>query len=102
MTTMVERVARGICSAVAGNPDDVLTLPGTETIRSDGGLPVSRATVIETVRWRCHVVEARAAIAAMREPTDEMLEAGTDEATSGFVSPVWRAMIDAALAEGKP
>lgn len=41
----------------------------------------------------------RAAISAMREPTEAMLSAGNDEAHHhGFVSPVWRAMIDAALA----
>lgn len=40
---------------------------------------------------------ARAAIAAMREPTEAMLEAGGDPYLDVPVSAIWRAMIDAAL-----
>ena len=63
--------------------------------------------------WRWHddhlhaqwVGYARAAIAAMREPTEEMVEAGWQEGMAGFgegeeCEPVWRATIDAALKEG--
>lgn len=41
---------------------------------------------------------ARAAIAAMRAPTKAMIEAGNDHCP-GDAPEVWRAMIDAALAE---
>jgi len=43
--------------------------------------------------------EAKAAIAAMREPTDEMLVAAMEE-TAIDLKAEWKAMIDAALAEG--
>jgi len=43
---------------------------------------------------------ARAAIAAMREPTEGMLAAGAWELTNEYVGRQWQAMIDAAL-EGK-
>lgn len=42
---------------------------------------------------------ARCMIAAMREPTDEMSEAGLFKLETGTVEEVWRAMIDAALKE---
>ena len=44
---------------------------------------------------------ARAAIAAMREPTDAMATAGQDECLTGQESAtaIYRAMIDAALAD---
>ncbi len=48
---------------------------------------------------------ARAAIEEMREPTDAMKMAGTHAYHSGddpVPEVVWRAMIDAARAEGKP
>jgi hypothetical protein len=50
--------------------------------------------------------QARAAIAAMREPTDEMNDAGADKCDGGcaeescqcgFMGKIWTAMIDAAL-----
>ena len=43
---------------------------------------------------------ARAAIAAMREPTEEMLNAGHEARAKATVNGIWHAMIDAAL-EGK-
>ena len=43
--------------------------------------------------------QARAAIEAMREPTDEMTTAGARQPITGPIDAIWRAMIDAALAE---
>ena len=63
--TMIERVARAISRAEASD-----------------------------IMWEAFVPEARAAIAAMREPTEEMwraLHAGMNERQ------VWQAMINAAL-----
>ena len=42
---------------------------------------------------------ARAAIAAMREPTEEMLNAGHEARAKATVNGIWHAMIDAALEE---
>lgn len=70
--------------------------------------------------WRHHIPDARAAIEAMREPTEAMMEAADEPfhdeltkqrayafahygrpayATGGFTERMWRAMITAALAE---
>ncbi|WP_091738861.1 hypothetical protein [Phenylobacterium immobile] len=46
-------------------------------------------------RWRAYVPVARAAIKAMREPTEAVLE--VDEWTGGDL---WRLSIDAALSQG--
>lgn len=71
---------------------------------------VARAlSATQGMYWTEHLRAARAAIEAMREPTDRMLDAGvaanTVELPSGgqiivAVDPAWDAMIDAALAEG--
>jgi hypothetical protein len=71
---MVERVARAI--AAVNHEDDF--------DRSDEAR-------------RMFIEDARAAIAAMREPTEEMVKAQWSEPTCGAEG--WRAMIDAALNE---
>ena len=76
---MVERVAKAITSV--GAPED----------------------------WRCWIEEAKAAIAAMAEPTPEMKERGSPympKSTLGeegmtYADACWRAMIDAALSSPK-
>ena len=45
---------------------------------------------------------ARAVIAAMREPTEAMINAGWEDGNNGYgegeeMAPIWRAMIDEAL-----
>lgn len=67
MTEMIERVAQAI---FAKDPESLFTIHHAE-------------------------VYARAAIAAMREPTKEMIEAGFWEGSVGLNN--YRAMIDAAL-----
>jgi hypothetical protein len=59
--------------------------------------------------WRNYVDKARAAIVAMREPTDDMLDAGafyflsdrepgpTQEAERGLARSTFRAMLETAL-----
>lgn len=72
--SMIERVARAIAKGEYGeNVDDV---------------------------WHTCIDDARAAIEAMREPTEAMLDAGYGAEPTGaaLVAP-WEAMIDAALAE---
>lgn len=84
---MIERVARAICQAgdSACDPSDVAYLGGGK----DGPL------------WQAYVPEAKAAIEAMREPTEAMAFTGgnvvVDEDMSIVGKDVWQAMIDAAL-----
>ena len=80
MSKMVERVARHIAGIAWGDIDD------------------------ETRQF--WLARARAAIAAMREPTEPMIEAGfgagarrCDGILFEDFAKAWRAMIDAALAE---
>ena len=56
--------------------------------------------------WRDHeivrhnrMIEARAAIAAIREPTEAMIVAGVHHDNMGDMAGRWRAMVDAALAD---
>jgi hypothetical protein len=97
MSEMVERVARAICAktniamegvteVVLDNPDYVI--PGNR-----------RFDKTDTPRWKLYVDQSRAAIEAMREPTDPMIHAGEalEPDTLQFVPDYWRAMIDAAL-----
>lgn len=74
MSEMVERVKAEVFRAIAGQPGALITNDAAE-----------RA--------------ARAAIAAMREPTEAMLEDGRGEDTSMHapVAVIYTAMIDAAL-----
>ena len=90
--SMIERVARAIAAV------HIAEVKGTDC----------EPVVAERVesRWMSYREEARAAIAAMREPTEAMVDAGyacdgttTYDATA-FCETHWRAMIDAALAEG--
>jgi len=74
---MVERVARAI-SSYEGRPPD--------RPRLSNGTP----------EWTLYVGEARAAIAAMREPTTAMVERAAF-AFDGLDADAWRIMIDAAL-----
>ncbi|MEZ2132438.1 MULTISPECIES: hypothetical protein [unclassified Sinorhizobium] len=78
MTTMIERVARAIMEDSGGGRD-----------RPD-------------FNWRYYESAARAAIEAMREPTEDMRIAGCQETwLDPSVDDIYRAMIDAALQEDK-
>ena len=48
-----------------------------------------------------NMLNARAAILALREPTEEMLAAGDIQLVVGGVTDIWQAMIDAILGEAK-
>lgn len=89
---MVERVARALCIADGCDSDHI----------SNDALDEGRAL------WTCYADAARAAIDAMREPTEAMLAAspvvgtGLDDDGKWAVNTrpakdVWSAMIDAAL-----
>ena len=85
MSEMIERVARALAKSDGADPDMVLDVDGEP-------MPVWRATY-----WH----PARAAIEAMREPTERMVGVGEGAFTpDGLTHPVilgWRAMIDEAL-----
>ena len=52
------------------------------------------------LQWPAYVDDARAAIAAMREPTDAMVDAGwqtSDDVVWMALKEAWPAMVDAAL-----
>ena len=72
---------------------------------ADGDLMVIRvAQAIAEARnernWRPHVAAARAAIAAMREPTFGMLDAATVGLPDwGYLPEEWQMMIDHVLSE---
>ena len=76
----IERVARAICVANDSEPDAPNGAVG----------PL----------WKLYDADARAAIKAMREPTDEMIRSGAEgsgEDSDCVAICAWRAMIDEAL-----
>ena len=80
---MIERVARALVSSEGDDPDALI-----HTMK--GKTPV----------WTLGVEQARAALAAIREPTEPMLQASErewDGRMSARSAGVWQAMIDAAL-----
>lgn len=89
---MVRRVARALCKAAGYDPDT------TEDICVHGD-PESHYL------WAKYRVRARAAIEAMREPTELMISEGESACSLGIGKPcddealprVWRDMVDAAL-----
>jgi hypothetical protein len=88
MTEMVERVARAILKEAA-----MLNSPEIQDDLTDGfRLNVSRV-------WAKRY--ARAAIEAMREPTEAMLVEVAEPGDMLRTASVWQAMIDAALHEGE-
>jgi len=92
MSELVERVARALCTE-SGMPPDY--------IHYEGGLIAPDQPFVPKdpkPNWTRFVKEARAALSAMREPTDAMLDAGWKGFGEGEeCEPVWQAMIDAAL-----
>lgn len=82
---MIDKVARAIANAEGFDLQNDMTLPYS---------PKSRIGMV--------MQKACTAIEAMRDPTDAMTSAGVEAWRNHYLSPVtqWRAMIDAALAEG--
>lgn len=99
MSEMVERVARAIYDAENGIDGDQIADMLYDDIRIIGSVDECRAMTLAVCR-----MAARAAIAAMREPTEVMVRDGRAEikpdhlpADDGDAVGCWRAMIDAAL-----
>jgi hypothetical protein len=94
MNEMIERVARAICKQDGCNPDDEGT---TLTLAQYGNIKILPSGGYCAPAWEFYVAKAIAAIEAMREPTEEMLEAGPLEPYMD--KDIWGKMIDAALKE---
>lgn len=89
MNEIIERVGRAI------DPDAWETQDGLLEYSPDYW-----ASPFETERRTALITRARAAIAAMREPTVEMWEVGCaalEGPDAGYAAVCWQAMIDAAL-----
>lgn len=90
MATMIERVARAICNAAGIDPDGKFK-------SSD----YSARTAPHEYAWHEFLPEARAAIEAMRDPTEGMLHAGRMKTTTEWIESgpddVWGAMIEVAI-----
>lgn len=101
MIEMIERVARAL-SVVGGADPDALVDKFKVTDLGRLGMAASATGELEPA-WARHVVDARAAIEAMREPTDAMAKSGErafwDEQNVGAheVWRCWENMIDKAL-----
>lgn len=95
MGEMVERVARAIYDAPNGIDGDQVADMLIEDSRISSAFPAeNREQVLAVCRQA-----ARAAIAALREPTDAMIKAASPERIGpSLQDDCWRAMIDAALA----
>lgn len=81
-----------------------LELAARALCRLDGY--AENATMEGKELWRDYLREARTVLAAIREPTDEIVDAGYASAMPGetgkrelFPRSVWEAMIDEALAQ---
>lgn len=112
MSEMVERVARAIYAQIPNG--GTVRIPNTLPSASNGRYPLPYDLEYQADKWeeapdrheQCLNI-ARAAIEAMREPTDRMNSEGASAASFGIGKPtdeeaiprVWHAMIDAALRE---
>lgn len=91
MSETIERVAQALCAAYGNDWAD--------TPESGAGLHAHDERLPDRTDWRSM---ARAAIAAMREPTDGMLRAANDGVRSVTAAAAqWRAMVDVALNDGE-
>lgn len=102
MSEMIERVARAMCAEVERWTDATEPQPVWKTLGF-----ASREAFVDNA-WPNYASQARVAIEALREPTDDMIAAGiaeADECTDGqticaicIPEHAWPKMIDAALA----
>lgn len=107
MSEMVERVARALASSHGTNPDDtamelMVFYRSGKQVRISFDADDAQPWPI----WKLWEMRARAAIEAMREPTDEQINKGALAAWSNEPLPAWYfdilkrgylAVIDAAL-----
>lgn len=94
MNEMLERVARAICKSVDGrNPDHLIAVYEDRPLVG-GGIMIP----IHKRDWENYLTQARAAIAAMREPTNEMFLAMEQSGVSFQTQQrMWPAVVDVML-----
>lgn len=96
--TPIERAARALCALNRMDPDATIASGGFQ--RSVGDMPPAPRK-----QWEEFAPQVRAVIAAIREPSEEVVEAGAEAWTPGVagdgIRTSWNAMIDALLAEGQ-
>jgi hypothetical protein len=80
MSDLIERVSRALCQSAGHDPG------GKQQVSSG-----------EEENWTFFVQAARAAVEAMRDPTETMIEAARDDVLIADASGVWRTMINVAL-----
>ena len=93
MSEMLLRVARAICKSIdKRNPDHLIAV--YENRPCEGGgimLPIYKHD------WENYLTQARTAMEAMREPTEEMLNAANTMGIDQDPRDYWTAMIEGAL-----
>lgn len=105
MSEMIERVARALMAVTARRPaqtDDDSEFPVLASDPDFDDLPIdhTQGTVDDEITQEAVLLLARAAIAAMREPTESMVAEGSPHIRQGWrdiASEIWRKMIDASL-----
>lgn len=90
--SMLERVARVLCTRAGKDPDRVLC-PASDTAADIGGAEPAG----QWAEWHPYVDLAHEILFAMREPTQGMVAAGS--VTDSMAYDAWQIMIESALAE---
>ncbi len=100
--TPLERAARALCELAGEAPDAPAMAGGFQRSVSSG----VRLPNEGPFRWQAYTGQARAVLAAIREPSEGMTEIGSAKfrgvgiQTRQAVGDAWEVMIDAALEEG--
>jgi hypothetical protein len=103
--SMIERVARVLCECDGYDPDQLE--PGNTPYHDNTEVVDGRLRGGPAFRlWRLYAKDARAALEALREPTEGMLGAAWPKVTVGLADgepehlvALYQAMMDAALSE---
>ena len=99
MSEMIERACRSVATARGYDPDAPV-LPGIAPIGPDGCVMVWREPI---PLWMTFIRDVRATMEAMREPTEDMVDAGCMDDGRGsdidarLAGKVYRGMLAAAL-----
>lgn len=96
----IESAARALCQEFDGNPDDEVTVADGHQQSVALAIP---GNLGRQPRWRKFVPAARAAVAAIREPSETMMKAAREADAVFHVGPEWaqwEIMLEAGLREG--
>ena len=96
----IESVARALCQEFDGNPNDEVTISHGHQQSVELAIP---SNLDRQPRWRKFVPAARAALNAIREPSETMMKAAREADAVFHVGPEWaqwEIMLEAAIREG--